>query len=228
MSRSHQGMVCPLCLTSNAKHFFQAIDTPFGLRDFYQCPTCVLVFVAKQNHLSIEEEKKRYDTHENSPEDQGYRDFLNRLAQPLSQHLSAGDSGLDFGCGPGPAMQTLLSPKGVRVQNYDPHYFPEKKLLTQSYDFVTCTEVIEHLRQPRETFQQLQQLLKVGAYLGVMTQLVPTNKAFEAWWYWKDPTHITFYQEATLAWIATRMQWEIKYAQSGVVIFKRGKSCQQP
>ena len=37
-----------------------------------------------------------------------YRSFLGRLAIPLQAKLSSGDTGLDFGCGHGPALADML------------------------------------------------------------------------------------------------------------------------
>ena len=41
--------------------------------------------------------------------------FLGRLAEPLVERLDPGASGLDFGCGPGPALAAMLTRRGYTV-----------------------------------------------------------------------------------------------------------------
>jgi hypothetical protein len=73
---------------------------------------CDLVFVPPEFHLSREEEKARYDFHSHSLADSGYRNFLNRLFQPLEKVLPIGARGLDFGCGHEPTLSVLFEKAG--------------------------------------------------------------------------------------------------------------------
>ena len=80
-----------------------------------QCQRCRLVFVPRPYHLSAALEKAEYDKHRNTIDDAGYRKFLNRLAQPLIARLPAHSRGLDFGCGPGPALAEMLRSAGFEI-----------------------------------------------------------------------------------------------------------------
>ena len=172
--------------------------------------------------MNAKEEKIRYDLHKNSPDDQGYVDFLKRLVDPLSIKLKQGFKGLDFGCGPGPTVDVLLKEQGVSVANYDPFYFPDQNLLKNCYDFVVCTEVIEHFYEPRREFIRLDQLLKgEGSFLAVMTQEVPAEKKFVDWWYHREPSHVCFYSRATFKWLAHWLGWRAEYPKENVVIFSK-------
>ncbi len=113
--------------------------------------------------LAEDRERAVYELHENSESDPGYRRFLTKLAEPLLARMEPGACGLDFGCGPGPALAKMLEEAGLAVALYDPFFYPDDRLLTQRYDFVTCTEVVEHLYQPAEVFQMLDRLLRLAA-----------------------------------------------------------------
>ena len=47
----------------------------------------------------------------------------------------------------------MLETAGHRVRLYDPIYHPESAALERSYDFVTCTEVVEHMHRPADEFR---------------------------------------------------------------------------
>jgi hypothetical protein len=64
--------------------------------------------VPQKEHVGPDEEKARYDRHTNQIHDPGYRAFLSRVLDPLRQQISPPALGLDFGCGPGPALVHLF------------------------------------------------------------------------------------------------------------------------
>jgi 2-polyprenyl-3-methyl-5-hydroxy-6-metoxy-1,4-benzoquinol methylase len=182
-----------------------------------------LIFADPDSLPTREIEKSFYDLHENDPDDVGYINFLKRLTEPLRQRLTPGMSGLDYGCGPGPAVARLLADAGVSVVNYDPIYANDQGALERCYDVVTCTEVVEHFHQPSIEWAKLFSLVKPGAWLGVMTCVVPdaSPQGFRRWWYKGDPTHVSFYQRQTLEWIAARWQVAIDYLDDRVIIMRR-------
>lgn len=190
-------MTCPLCLNHQTLHFHTDKQ-----RDYLQCQVCDLVFVPKQQLLTAEEEKSQYDLHQNSPADTGYRQFLSRLVEPLKERLSATAQGLDFGCGPGPTISIMMSEAGISMVNYDPFYANHPELLKRNYDFITSTEVFEHLHQPSEVLPLLINILKPGGTLGIMTKRWIDKDAFSRWHYKNDPTHVCFYSDRTFEWIA--------------------------
>jgi len=211
-------MHCPLCKDEEISEYYSN-----KRRDFLQCGNCKLIFVPEQFHLTAEEEKKRYDLHENSPDDEGYRKFLSRLAIPLNERIRTNSYGLDFGSGPGPALYDILKDKGHRVEIYDQFYADGKEVLINQYDFITATEVFEHLREPLETIEFLWQLLNPGGILGLMTKLVIDRKAFSTWHYIADRTHICFFSESTFNWLAGRLNARIEFIGSDVIILYKQK-----
>ena len=92
--------------------------------------------------------KARYDLHENSPADKGYRNFLCRMFIALEPHLKPGSSGLDFGCGPAPTLSLIFEDSGHSMETYDHFYDKKMTVFDKEYDFITTTEVVEHLHHP--------------------------------------------------------------------------------
>ena len=208
---------CPLCDDRHISHYFQDDQ-----RDYWQCKNCKLVFVAGNQHMNEADEKQRYDLHNNSIDDAGYCAFLGKLLEPLSRRLPEAATGLDFGCGPGPTLSLLLEQRGFKVSCYDKYYADDESLLEKQYDFITSTEVLEHLREPKQVLERLISNLKPQAYLGVMTQLLPAASQFSKWHYKKDQTHICFYSDDTFKWIAERWGLALEILDKDVIILQRG------
>jgi SAM-dependent methyltransferase len=177
--------------------------------------------MAQVSWLSMDEERAVYDLHNNDARDSGYRAFLEKLALPLLERIPAGALGLDFGCGPGPALAEILREAGMEMVLYDPFFYPAKSALCHQYDFITCTEVVEHLHRPAKVFSQLDGLLKPGGWLGIMTCFQTCDDWFDNWHYRRDPTHVVFYREATLALIASHLGWTMSVPRKDVAIFHK-------
>lgn len=207
---------CPLCASSQVEHYLAD-----SRRDYLQCGVCRLVFVPPHQHLSAAEEKAHYDLHENDPADPGYRKFLSRLATPLLEKLADKSVGLDFGSGPGPTLSLMMAEAGHRVAIFDPYYAPDDSCLRQHYDFITATEVVEHLSRPGEELDRLWSLLNVGGWLGLMTKRVSGREAFTRWHYKNDPTHICFYSRETFDHLGLKWQTEVLYPDADVVLFHK-------
>jgi SAM-dependent methyltransferase len=188
---------CPVC-HSQAIEFLSSIER----LDYWRCPDCEARFLDPRHYLSRQDEYRHYLNHENDPADPRYRRFLARLAMPLLRKLPARSSGLDYGCGPGPALAAMLREAGHTVALYDPFFYPDPAPLDELYDFVTCTETAEHFHRPAAEFDRLATLLRPGGWLGVMTCFQTDDARFAGWHYRKDPTHVVFYREATLRHIA--------------------------
>lgn len=190
-------MICPLCHNNNSLPFAR-VDG----REYFRCRRCQLTFLNPAQLPSAESERQHYQLHENDPADPGYRAFLDRLATPLCERLSPGSKGLDFGCGPGPALARMLEERGHLMTVYDPLFAPDSSVLEQQYDFVTCTEVVEHFHQPAKEFELLASLVRPGGLLAIMTSLVHDRIDFDKWHYRRDPTHVCFYRQETFRQIA--------------------------
>jgi 2-polyprenyl-3-methyl-5-hydroxy-6-metoxy-1,4-benzoquinol methylase len=171
--------------------------------------------------LSPAEEKAEYDLHRNSPDDVGYRRFLSRTVEPLAARLAPASNGLDFGCGPGPTLSVMLEEAGHQVALYDPFYANDQSVFKRQYDFITATEVVEHLRRPGEELARLWACLAPGGFLAVMTKRVINRQAFARWHYKADRTHICFFSAQTFEWLAKQWQAGLVFEGKDVAILEK-------
>ena len=205
---------CPLCHSTNTDKFSESEN-----RQYHLCGVCDLVFVPSDFFVSSKEEKEKYDNHQNSPHNNGYCDFLDKLLLPLQEHLDKGAKGLDFGSGPGPTLSVLMCDRGYEMDIYDIFYHDKREVFDKQYDFITTTEVIEHLHNPLEEIQKLWACLKEGGVLGLMTAF--RVDSFSTWYYKRDLTHIIFFTPQTFEWIAKKLGASIMIPESGVVVLKK-------
>jgi hypothetical protein len=190
-------------------------------RVYLRCPDCGLVFVPPEMRPGPEEELCRYRMHRNSPDDRGYRSFLERLAGPLDSLLAGGSRGLDFGSGPMPVLSGILADRGHVMALYDPFFARGPSVFDREYDFITATEVLEHLHEPGRELERLWSVLRYGGYLGIMTEPLPGRDAFAGWHYRRDITHVTFYSEKTFRWLCDKFKAEKAYRKNNVLILKK-------
>lgn len=215
MSAQLHDLHCPLCNHSDTPLFWQD-----QRRHYQRCASCKLIFVDPHYRLSAEQEKAEYDLHQNRTDDPGYRRFLARVADPLMARLPAGSEGLDFGCGPGPALAAMFNEAGFATTTYDPYYAHYPARLQRQYDFVCCSEAIEHFYRPAREWQQLLSLLRPGGWLGIMTKLALSQEAFANWHYKQDPTHVSFFSRETFLWLAARDGLGIEFIGTDVILLQ--------
>lgn len=216
MPRNVPSMSCILCGSDAVRPAARAHG-----RDYFACGECGLAFLAPEQRLSREEERARYEQHENDPADARYRTFLARLGTPLMARLPAGAAGLDYGSGPGPALSVMMEEAGYPTAIYDPFFAPDEAPLSRTYDFVTCTETFEHFYSPADELERLDGLLRPGGWLGLMTEL-RDGQDLEKWWYLRDPTHVCFYAAETLEWIARSRGWTLERPRASVALYRKG------
>lgn len=213
--RAGSGSACPVCALPSA-HFLSV-----GGQDYFRCPTCGARFLDPAQHPTRDVERATYLRHENDPDDPGYRRFLAKLADPLSTRLSGPAQGLDYGCGPGPALAAILREAGHDVAVYDPFFAPDPAPLSRVYDFVTCTEVVEHFHHPARDFARLRDLVRPGGWLAIMTCFQTDDSRFVNWHYRMDPTHVVFYRDETFRHLADLWGWRCEIPVKDVVLMQR-------
>jgi hypothetical protein len=207
---------CPLCLETQANVFHED-----KWRIYLRCSTCNLTFVGAEHHLDSSAEKAEYDFHQNSPTDQGYRKFLSRLFDPVLAQLPPNSRGLDFGSGPGPTLSVMFEEAGHSMAIYDPFYSPDETPLTNAFDFVTASEVVEHFRNPLDDLNRLWSCVGPGGLLGIMTKLALGESEFAGWHYKNDRTHVCFFSRETLGWLSTKWNAKLTLVGQDVAIFVR-------
>ncbi len=207
-------IACSLCGSRENSPFYEGEN-----RRYYHCKLCDLVFVPSDYFLSQTEEKAKYDNHQNSLDNAGYCQFLDKLLLPLQAHLQEGAKGLDFGSGPGPTLSLLMERRGYEMEIYDIFYHDTPEVFEKKYDFITSTEVIEHLHHPLGEIEKLWGCLREGGVLGLMSAFRVED--FENWYYKRDLTHICFFSPQTFSWIASQLGATLEIPQSGVALLKK-------
>ncbi|WDL83632.1 class I SAM-dependent methyltransferase [Aeromonas bestiarum] len=206
---------CPLCCATDA------YGLPVAGKLYHRCRACELVWLDAAEHLDPEREKAVYDGHDNQVDDPRYRSFLMRAFGEVLSRLPPPASGLDFGCGPGPALIAMGREAGYQMAGYDKFYTDLPELLTRQYDFITSTEVIEHIAAPRAVLDGLWACLKPGGILVLQTQRVLGDERFKSWRYRHDPTHIVFFAEASFRALAARWQADVLFPHADVAVITK-------
>ena len=223
MSTEFENSPCPLCLSLETQFYHQD-----KRRCYLQCNQCQLVFVPNQFHLTSAQEKAEYDKHDNNSADEGYKRFLSSTWTPLKTRLlqqkQPSTLGLDFGCGEGAVLSQMAQADGFNMRNYDLYYFPDNSVLECKYQFITLTEVIEHIADAQQVWQLLDRLLEASGILAIMTKRVLNQQAFANWHYKNDLTHICFYSEFTFGYLATKFNWTFEIIDKDVVFLTRANT----
>ena len=209
-------MICIVCKNSNTEVFAHFDD-----KKYWKCRTCKAIYLDKRNYLNSKEEYAHYLTHNNDIEDERYKLFLSKLMNPLIKELKENSTGLDSGCGPGPALAKMLEEIGHKIYVYDPFFFPIHENLSKKYDFICCTETIEHFHDPYKEFYNFNELIINKGVIGLMTNFYTDDNLFEDWYYRKDPTHVVFYCEETFYSLAKIFKWNCEINEKNIVIFKK-------
>lgn len=200
-------MLCPLCHCEAA---------PVDAR-YLDCTVCRARFLPPPLYLSAEAEKAEYELHNNDILDPRYQAFVQPVTESVLARHSPDASGLDYGSGPSSVIAHVLQPHGFRMQAYDPFFRRDAALLAQTYDFITCSETVEHFHAPRLEFERLHQMLRPGGSLYISTLLYHDSIPFANWHYRRDPTHVILYREETFSWIAKHLGFDHVQIQSRVI-----------
>tara|TARA_Y100001970_G_scaffold21912_1_gene25159 strand:- start:1142 stop:1780 length:639 start_codon:yes stop_codon:yes gene_type:complete len=209
-------VICIVC-KQNKTAVFKNIKQ----KKYWKCSYCEAIFLDKEFYLSSNDEYKHYLTHNNDVNDPRYKKFLSNLMLPLIERMKLNSIGLDYGCGPGPALSLMLREKGYQMFNYDPFFHPKKSNLLKKYDFISCSETVEHFHNPFDEFTRFNELLNDGGIIGIMTNFYSKEKIFENWYYIKDPTHVVFYNKKTFLIIAKVSNWDCEFLGNNLVFFKK-------
>jgi SAM-dependent methyltransferase len=210
---------CPVCRGAATRAF---LDLPAEARTYWRCDRCHATFLDPACLPDPAAERAHYLTHDNRVDDPAYRTFLARLATPLLDRLAPAPlDGLDYGCGPGPALAHMLREAGHRIAVYDPFFADDPAVLRGTYDFITCTETAEHFHDPAAEFDRFDRLLRPGGWLGVMTCFQTDDAAFRDWHYRRDPTHVVFYKRETLEVLAEARNWSFECPVKDVAVMRK-------
>ena len=208
--------ICTVCKNNKIEFFLNVEDL-----DYWQCALCKATMLDPIKFISSNKEKKHYLKHNNEINDTRYRIFLSNLIEPLKDKISIDDMGLDYGCGYAPALADILKKDGFNVELYDPFFFKNENIFCRKFNFITCSEVVEHFFKPYEEFNKIDSLLAKNSWLAIMTKFMTEDYLFKNWHYRRDPTHVVFYKKITFKIIASQRNWKINFPSENIVLFNK-------
>lgn len=175
---------------------------------YHQCSSCDLIFTEAMDDWSHEEFGK-YIYNE------GYGDFDPnfessrplRIHDFIMQYLGKyhGCKMLDYGGGTG-TLASLLRGSGLDCQAWDPfndnQSYPERN----SFSFMSCIEVLEHVPDPHSTIKKISEFLTVGGVLFFSTHTANgphpeqsfSARGMNSFYVSPRTGHITIYSEKAL------------------------------
>jgi SAM-dependent methyltransferase len=193
-------------------------------KTYHTCGGCGYRFLDEMHVVDHDAEFKNYQKHDNSFACGGYvkmfEDLITQVINPYKSHIK---TALDFGCGEGQVLGTLLTQQGIETDHYDLYFYPQKVYENKTYDLITSTEVFEHLKNPSGVFEKLTKHLNPKGYLILMTKFTPNkDDEFLKWWYIRDITHIGFFTPQSFEILARNYGLTlIKTLNDDTVIFQK-------
>jgi SAM-dependent methyltransferase len=216
---------CPCCGEPNSARWMRVPErsqSGTGYYDLVRCPSCLHVWL--DNSPLPEEMSYYYGTNYHRAIGQAGEASAKRW-KPQLQVISKYKTGgciLDIGCSSGgflgllkggpwklygiePSLPTAeraraMTGADVFAGNVEDAIFPPN-----SFDVITCSDVLEHLYEPREVFRSVASWLKPG---GIFYVFVPNIKSWEArifrsYWFGLDlPRHLHHYSAESLTGLA--------------------------
>jgi SAM-dependent methyltransferase len=216
---------CPVCGYSGANAWSQAPDRFHGRQEQYtlaRCQACSLVWLChppapEEMHLHYTDayHKLISAAGDNSPARWGFR------REALAQFKQSGTL-LDLGCSSGAFLQSLCGKAwhlyGIEMSEelarraeaqtgakvfvgdiLDAPFPPE------SFDVITCFDVLEHLYEPRGVMARVSQWLKPGGIFYVLVPNIDSAEArvFGSYWHGLEmPRHLFHYSPSSLKFLA--------------------------
>jgi len=178
-------IICPICKSNSIwagkKHNY----------DYYRCNSCNLLFA----ELSVDPKDIRSQNLDPEPRHTKYLQDLRldtlRYYKPKAKKI------LDFGCGFGETGKHLRT-NGIECFEVDLGTDLQLDVVKDgAVDGITILDVIEHITDPIETFNEFHRILKPGGVVLVETILCEKETVD---WFMVDPTvhHVQMYTEKAM------------------------------
>jgi SAM-dependent methyltransferase len=216
---------CPICGKAGAQEWLRAPDRFHGRQEKYRlvrCPGCSLVWLShppkpEDMHLHYTDAYHKLISAggQNSP----HRWRARKAA--LNPHKSSGAL-LDLGCSSGAFLESMkgeawglfgieMSAEGARTARarsgaqvfvgdiQDAPYAPD------SFDVITCFDVLEHVYEPRRVMEKVREWLKPGGIFYVLVPNIDSAEArvFGTYWHGLElPRHLSHFSPASLSNLA--------------------------
>lgn len=222
--RGSDTATCPVCGQAGAREWLRAPDRLHGRQECYvlvRCQVCSLVWLSNaprledmSNHYTDAYHRLISGSGENSPG--RWQDRMETL-----ERLKKSGTLLDLGCSSGGFIGLLRREAwklyGIEMsadcarraeQRTGAHVFvgniPDAPFLPQSFDVITCFDVLEHLYQPTQIMAKVREWLKPGGIFYVQVPNIDSVEArvFGSYWHGLEiPRHLFHYCPASLKFL---------------------------
>jgi SAM-dependent methyltransferase len=216
---------CPVCGLVGAREWLRAPDRFHGRREMYtlvRCPECSLVWLAQPptpaemgQHYTEAYHRLISASGQGSPER-----WVDRKAT-LNLTKQSGAI-LDLGCSSGAFLESLPREKwklcGIEMDAENARTAEKRTgaqvfvgnildapFAAESFDAITCFDVLEHLYEPRQIMARVGQWLKPGGIFYVLVPNVDSAEArvFGSYWHGLEmPRHLFHYSPESLKFLA--------------------------
>jgi SAM-dependent methyltransferase len=216
---------CPICGARDAKEFLAAPDRFHGRKEKYllvRCSNCSVVWLDQppkpadmQRHYTDAYDRLIAAAGQNSPH--RWRD----RKKTLLQYKQSGRL-LDLGCSSGAFLQSLRGGSwdlsGIEMSSESARRAEESSganvlvgeileasFAPESFDVITCFDVLEHVYEPRKVVARVGEWLKPGGIFYVLVPNIDSAEArvFGSYWHGLElPRHLFHYSPASLKLLA--------------------------
>jgi 2-polyprenyl-3-methyl-5-hydroxy-6-metoxy-1,4-benzoquinol methylase len=222
MTESHS---CPVCGSNGSRTWLKAPDRFHGQEKRYQlvrCPGCRLVWLRNApctaemgQHYGPNYDRLITSVGEHSPERWKAR------SEALSRHASGGAL-LDLGCSSGAFLASLKKENwrlfGIEMSAQAARRAEARTgaevfvgdildapYAAESFDVITCFDVLEHVYEPRKVLERVCCWLKPGGIFYTLLPNIESGEArlFKSYWYGLElPRHISHFSPDSLRYLA--------------------------
>ena len=216
---------CPVCGHTGAREWLKAPDRFHGRRQLYtllRCPACALVWLS--HPPQPEEMGEHYtDAYHRLISGAGANSLFRwRDRRAALVQYKQGGSLLDLGCSSGSFLEFLKDESwklhGIEISADCAKVAEEKSgaqvfvgdilkapFLPESFDVITCFDVLEHLFEPRRVMAKVTEWLRPGGIFYVLVPNIDSAEArlFKSYWGGLElPRHLFHYSPASLRYLA--------------------------
>lgn len=164
---------------------------------YYRCRNCEFLFTPYFDSWSLDDFNTSIyndDYHLVDPEAIEVRP--RRTAQRLME-LFPGRTILDYGGGNG-FTAYLLRNYGFSAQTYDPFEIEFQRRPTETFDVVSCVEVLEHVVDPQTVVADIVSFVKPNGWVRFTTHLQPEGVDSNWWYIGPRNGHISLFSKKSL------------------------------
>ncbi len=211
---------CPFCDLSIVED--ESVETawvPSNVRAFaseqfavWRCRSCKSIHA--RDEVDLDSYYRSYPFHGQKLDGGTRLVFKNILKRAKAGGLTRSDSIIDYGCGSGILVEYLRERGYVDTVGFDAFSdkFDDAALLERKYDCVIAQDLVEHVDDPRATFELLARLTKPGGTVSVGTANalgIDLNLLKRNAHYLHQPYHRHLFSKQALLRLAKDVGWEL-------------------